>query len=159
MSAKGIVIVDMDGTLADVKHRLKYIRGAGKPNWKRFFQEQRHDKPNKEIKKQVCELAKEHEIVIVTGRPEKYLHETAEWLRKYKIPFSRIFMRPGGDHRPDYVVKKDILEKQIGKDGVVLVIEDRPRVCEMYRKEGLKVVQVASDQWSQEINEVYQKKS
>ena len=71
-----IVIVDMDGTLADVGHRLHYIRGRGKPNWKRFFEEQRHDLPKKDILKQVCDLAKAHEIVIVTGRPDKYLDET-----------------------------------------------------------------------------------
>lgn len=155
---KPIVIVDMDGTLADVNHRLHWIRGPGKKNWKRFFEEQKHDEPNPDIVDQVRQLAKSHEIVIVTGRPDKYQHETAKWLRKYKIPCSRIFMRPAGDHRPDYVVKKEILN-QIGPQQVVLVFDDRPQVCDMYRREGLKVVEVASDQTNQEVNEIYQKKS
>ena len=154
-----IVIVDMDGTLADVGHRLHYIRGRGKPDWKRFFEEQRHDLPKKRILKQVCELANTHEIVIVTGRPDKYMDETAAWLRKYKVPYSRLYMRPAGDHRPDFLVKKDILKKKIGAHRVVIVLEDRPRVCEMYRQAGLKVIEVPSDQWSQEVNEVYRKKS
>ena len=153
-----IVIVDMDGTLADVSHRLRYIRGHGKPNWKRFFEEQRHDLPKKDILKQVCDLAKTYEIVIVTGRPDKYLDETAAWLRKYKVPYSRIFMRPAGDHRPDYIVKKQVLGK-IGPEQVALVLDDRPRVCEMYRQAGLKVIEVASDEWNKEINEIYRTKS
>ena len=153
-----IVIVDMDGTLADVSHRLRYIRGRGKPNWKRFFEEQRHDLPKNRILKQVCDLAKVYEIVIVTGRPDKYLDETAAWLRKYKVPYSRIFMRPAGDHRPDYIVKKQILSK-IGPEQVVLVLDDRPRVCEMYRQAGLKVIKVISDAWNKEINEIYRKRS
>ena len=156
---KPVVIVDMDGTLADVKHRLHFIRGKGKPNWKKFFQEQRHDRPIKSILKTVCDLASENEIVIVTGRPEQYLHETEQWLRKYKVPYSRIFMRPVGDHRPDFLVKRDILQKKIGKKRVVMVFEDRPRVCEMYRQAGLKVIDVPSDQWTQELNEIYRKTS
>jgi uncharacterized HAD superfamily protein len=156
---KPIVIVDMDGTLADVGHRLHYIRGKGKPNWKKFFSEQRHDLPIKAILKQVCELAGDHEIVIVTGRPKQYFHETQQWLRKYKVPYSRLYMRPKGDHRPDFLVKKDILKKDIGAQRVVMVLEDRPRVCEMYRQAGLKVIEVPSDQWSQEVNEVYRERS
>lgn len=153
-----IIIVDMDGTLADVRHRLRYIRGRGKPNWKRFFQEQRHDPANKRVCRQVRELAQENEIVIVTGRPEQYRAETEGWLGRHKIPYSGIYMRPAGDHRPDFQVKKDILEK-IGKQRVALVVEDRPRVCEMYRQQGLNVVQIKSDQWNQEVNEIYQEKS
>src|SRR2546423_3037234 len=156
---KPIVIVDMDGTLADVGHRLHYIRGKGKPDWKKFFSEQRHDLPIKAILKQVCELAANHEIVIVTGRPEQYFHETQQCLRKYKVPYSRLFMRPAGDHRPDFLVKKDILKKKIGAQRVVMVLEDRPRVCEMYRQAGLKVIEVPSDQWSQEVNEVYRERA
>src|SRR5437764_8390195 len=117
---KPIVIVDMDGTLADVGHRLHYIRGKGKPDWKKFFSEQRHDLPIKAILKQVCELAGNHEIVIVTGRPEQYSHETQQWLRKYKVPYSRLYMRPAGDHRPDFLVKKDILKQKIGAQHVVI---------------------------------------
>lgn len=148
----------MDGTLADVRHRLHHIRGRGKPNWKRFFTEQQHDRPKKDIVAQVRELAKTHEIVIVTGRPEQYMAETARWLRKYNIPFSRIFMRRAGDHRPDYVVKKEILDA-IGPERVALVLDDRPRVCEMYRKAGLNVVEVPSDESNQTVNEIYQAKS
>ena len=158
VSSKPIIIVDVDGTLADVTHRLHYIRGHGKPNWKRFFDEQRHDLPKENIVKRVCELAKDHEIVIVTGRPDKYLDETRDWLAKYKIPYSRIFMRPAGDNRPDYIVKKQILG-EIGAQRVVLVLDDRPRVCEMYRQSGLKVFEVPSDEWNQEINEIYRKKN
>ena len=156
---KPIVIVDMDGTLADVGHRLHYIRGKGKPDWKKFFSEQRHDLPIKAILKQVCDLAGNHEIVIVTGRPEQYSHETQQWLRKYGVPYSRLYMRPAGDHRLDFLVKKDILKKKIGAQRVVMVLEDRPRVCEMYRQAGLKVIEVPSDQWSQEVNEIYRERS
>jgi len=31
------IIVDLDGTLADVKHRLKHVQTPGKKNWDAFF--------------------------------------------------------------------------------------------------------------------------
>ena len=125
---KPIVIVDMDGTLADVGHRLHYIRGKGKQDWKKFFSEQRHDLPIKPILKQVCELASNHEIVIVTGRPEQYFHETQQWLRKYKVPYSRLYMRPAGDHRPDFLVKR------LEPTDILLRVFIRPDAAQLFKK-------------------------
>ncbi len=155
-SFKPVVIVDIDGTLADVRHRLHYIKGPGKKNWKLFFQNQIHDKPYGDIAQQVRTLAPNHEIVIVTGRPEEYRVGTEEWLRKYRIPFSRIYMRPAGDHRPDYVVKADILQ-EIGPERVLKAFEDQEPVCELYRDAGIDVVQVSNGEENRQVNELYRK--
>jgi hypothetical protein len=40
-----IVIVDIDGTVADVHHRLHHIQGRGRKNWKRFFESMDYDTP------------------------------------------------------------------------------------------------------------------
>jgi phosphoglycolate phosphatase-like HAD superfamily hydrolase len=153
---KPVVIVDMDGTLADVRHRLHYIKGPGKKNWKRFFQAQVHDRPFAEIAQQVRDLAANHEIVVVTGRPEEYRPATEEWLSKYRIPFSRIYMRRMGDHRPDYVVKAEILQR-IRPERVMKAFEDREPVCNVYREAGIEVVQVSSGEENSDVNEVYRK--
>jgi uncharacterized HAD superfamily protein len=153
-SDKPIVIVDMDGTLADVRHRLHHIQGPGKKNWKRFFEAQVHDKPFAAIAQRVRDLARDNEIVIVTGRPEEYRSGTEAWLHKFRIPFSRIYMRPAGDHRPDYIVKGEILEK-IGPQRVVLAFEDRQPVWEAYRRAGIQVVAVNHGEENREVNELY----
>jgi phosphoglycolate phosphatase-like HAD superfamily hydrolase len=155
---KPIVIVDMDGTLADVRHRLHYIKGPGKEDWKRFFQAQSHDQPFAAIAQRVRVLARDHQIVIVTGRPEEYRSGTEEWLRKWRIPFSRIYMRAAGDHRPDYVIKGEILKK-IGPERVVLAFEDRQPICEVYRQAGVRVVAVNHGEENREINEEYRRVS
>jgi uncharacterized HAD superfamily protein len=133
----------MDGTLADVGHRLHHIKGPGRKDWHRFFEGMDDDAPNAEIVNMVRSYAKDHEIVIVTGRPDAYRKRTVAWLNRYEVPFSRLFMRRERDHRPDYVVKKEILES-LGaeKERVTLVIDDRPSVCDMWRDCGLKVHQV-----------------
>jgi beta-phosphoglucomutase-like phosphatase (HAD superfamily) len=155
-SEKPIVIVDMDGTLADVRHRLHYINGPEKKNWKRFFEGQVNDKPFAAIAQRVRALAADHEIVIVTGRPEEYRSGTEAWLHKFRIPFSRIYMRRAGDHRPDYIVKAELLD-QIGPERVVLAFEDRPPVCEAYRQAGVRVVAVNHGEENREVNEAYRR--
>lgn len=151
---KHIVIVDLDGTIADVRHRLHFVTGPGKKRWKRFFQAQINDLPVAALITRIRELSREHEIVIVTARPDVCRAGTEEWLERNGVPYSRMFMRSTGDHRPDYVVKAEILET-IGKERVMLVFEDRPLVCQMYREAGLEVVQVESDQANQSVNDVY----
>jgi hypothetical protein len=127
----------MDGTLADVTHRLHFLNGP-KKNWKSFFAGMDEDPPSNVVVEWVKNLSPDYEVVIVTGRPENFRSNTESWLRKHHIPFSRIIMRRSGDHRPDYVVKKQLLD-QIGRDRVAFVIDDRPSVCDMWRSCGLRV--------------------
>jgi phosphoglycolate phosphatase-like HAD superfamily hydrolase len=141
------VIVDMDGTLADVRHRLHYLEGRRK-NWKSFFAHMHKDPPNPEIVDMVRKLARDHEIVVVSGRPDTYQQVTEAWLRRYQVPYQEIHMRPAGDHRPDHIVKREILDRLLGAGKKIdLVIDDRPSVCDMWRECGLKVHQVKSDFW------------
>lgn len=156
---KPIVILDLDGTIADTTHRQHFVQGPGKKRWKRFFQAQVDDPPILAVLDRVRELSREHEIVIVTGRPMVCREGTEQWLEEHQVPYSRIFMHPDHDHRQDFIVKKEILEKWIGKERVVLVFEDRPLVCQMYREAGLKVVEIESNQANQGVNDLYMRGS
>ncbi|HYP25450.1 MAG TPA: hypothetical protein VE262_01915 [Blastocatellia bacterium] len=137
------VIVDIDGTLADVDHRLHHIRGKRK-KWKKFFSLMSEDEPIKEVVEQVKELAKDHDIYVVSGRPDDYLEVTLAWLKLHEVPFKDLYMRESGDYRPDFVVKQEILDAHFDKENVELVIEDRPSVIRMWRSNGLKVQDVGS---------------
>ena len=137
------VIVDIDGTLADVDHRLHHIRGKRK-KWKKFFSLMSKDGPIKEVIDQVKELAKDHDIYLVSGRPDDYLEETLAWLKLHEVPFKDLYMRESGDYRPDFVVKQEILDANFDKREVELVIEDRPSVIRMWKSNGLKVQDVGT---------------
>lgn len=55
-------------------------------------------------------------------------------------------MRKAGDKRNDAIVKQEIWENDISGSGrfdVFFVLDDRNRVVEMWREQGLKVLQVA----------------
>lgn len=139
--ARDLVLVDMDGTLADVTHRLHHIKGAQK-NWKSFFQYMHEDPPHDIVLAWVRNLAPEYRVVIVTGRPDTYRQQTIEWLTRHDVKYDAILMRPSGDHRPDYVVKKELLGS-VNKDRVAFVIDDRPNVCDMWRDCGLRTIQLS----------------
>lgn len=83
-------------------------------------------------------------IVFVTGRSERYQNITLAWLTKHQIPFHGVYMRVPTDKRQDTLVKQELYETHIRPFYQILfVLEDRKRVCEMWRKCGLTVFQVA----------------
>jgi FMN phosphatase YigB (HAD superfamily) len=139
---KELVLVDMDGTLADVSHRVHHVRGRGKKNWGAFFRGMVHDPPNEVIADWVRNLKPEYTVVILSGRPSNYARETVEWLRRHHIPFEHLLMRPAGDHRPDHIVKKELMDT-LPRERIAFVIDDRSSVCRMWRSEGLRCFQIA----------------
>lgn len=152
------VIVDIDGTIADVRHRLHHIKGPKKKNWKAFFEEMYRDEPITDRLEQVRELSSKHQILIVTGRPEQYRAQTERWLQRHKVPYEKLYMRKNGDHRPDYEAKQAVLD-EIDPKQIVLAIDDRPPVCKMWERHGIKCQRVASDEENQQVNDLYQEKS
>jgi hypothetical protein len=151
-------IVDIDGTIADVRHRLHHIKGPGRKNWKRFFEEMDRDQPIASMVDYVRELAADHTILIVTGRPETYRPQTERWLRDHDVPYEKLYMRRNGDHRPDYEAKTAVLQ-EIPAGQIAIAIDDRPPVCAMWEAHGIRCMKVNSDQESQEINELYRDKA
>ena len=73
-------IFDVDGTLADCTHRLKYLNTTPK-DWKSFIDGAVNDRPFKDII-WLLNLFHEfgHAILIVTGRGEESREVTNTWL-------------------------------------------------------------------------------
>ena len=154
---KPIALIDIDGTIADVRHRLHHIKGPGRKNWKAFFEEMDRDTPIPEMIDRVHELERDHEIVIVTGRPEEYRARTEKWLKANSVRYTQLFMRPQGDHRPDYTVKAEVL-REFPKERIALAIDDRGPVCDMWEKNGIRCIRVDSGEENRDVNELYRKK-
>lgn len=136
------IIVDIDGTLANNDHRQYYLEGP-KKDWAGFFSEMSRDTVNRAVLQVVNSLAGDgYAIVLFTGRFEKYRDATQAWLAEHHIPYSLLLMRPDDDHRPDYELKRKMLQIY-GRDRVLLTIDDRKQVVDMWREEGLTCFQVA----------------
>lgn len=133
-----MVVIDVDGVVADVRHRLHHLR-AGRPNWPGFFAEAGADPPLAQGVDLARELAGQHRVVWLTGRPEGLRVLTAGWLADHLLPAGRLVMRPAGDHRPARQFKRDALRRLRRTERIVLVVDDDPDVVAMVEREGLTV--------------------
>lgn len=147
-----VYIFDIDGTLANLEHRLHHINTDGQPkkDWAAFFADCDKDAPIKEVIKTCQDLASNNYIVLITGRTEDIRAKTIDWLSEQGIEYDGLYMRKTGDNRQDNIVKSELLDKflsdwkmKIEKEEILGVFEDRQQVVDMYRARGLRVFQVA----------------
>lgn len=133
-----------DGTLCNHDHRLHFITGEGKKDWEAYNQACVYDIPDREVF-HVVAMADlyDYEIILCSGCSEKYRKETERWLKSFCVKYSKLFMRPEGDYRPDDEIKEEILDKDILPHyDVRLAIDDRDRIVKLWRRRGIKCWQV-----------------
>ena len=140
--ADELVIFDIDGTLADISERVHHVRKKPK-NWNAFNAGIAQDKAIHSMVR-LCNIlytAGIH-IVLCSGRNEKNRPETIEWLGRQGVYYHELLLRKDEDFRSDAVVKREILQG-MDKSRILIVVEDRSRVVEMWRSEGLTCLQCA----------------
>lgn len=135
------IIFDLDGTLADIDHRLSYVKVAPK-NFKAFEKACVYDGVNAPVAFMNRQLAKVADIYIFSGRSEDVITETKEWLAKHDIKYIDIWMRQRKDYRRDSVVKQEMLDKFIALYGQKpdIVFDDRKQVIDMWKNNGIFVL-------------------
>lgn len=141
-----MIIFDLDGTLADITHRLHFIQGDSK-DWDAFHRACISDVPIKHTIK-VCQalLNQHHEIEIWSGRSDLVRAETEVWLRKYVWPGidDSLRMRVQGDYTPDDRLKESWLDHCLSNGHTIeLAFDDRQRMVNMWRRRGIPCFQVA----------------
>lgn len=164
-------VFDLDNTLADCEHRAGFLEKQPR-DWDSFYEACDGDIPIVGAIEVLYALHKQHHAIeIWTGRRNRVdsysvMQKTLEWLDKYRIQVgmcvlgdgkivsvsvdssrdavSVLRMRGESDHRADSDVKRDWLHA-LRDDGfdVDLVFEDRQRVVDMWRAEGVRCYQVA----------------
>lgn len=139
-----IIICDIDGTLANIDHRLHYILGE-KKDWASFSSDENllKDSVNHWCLDVLEGMLREHNVVFVSGRWERSREVTKRWLESlgYGLGHRELFMRQDGDYRQDAEVKRDILHRCFEKEDILFVIDDRTQVVNMWREEGLVCLQ------------------
>jgi phosphoglycolate phosphatase-like HAD superfamily hydrolase len=137
-----IVIFDIDGTLADVSERIHHVRKKPK-NWNAFFQGMAQDKAIHSMIR-LCNIlyASGIHIILCSGRSEEHRQQTIEWLAEQGVNYHDLLLRKDKDRRTDSVVKREMLAN-LDKTKILFVVEDRSRVVEMWRSEGLVCLQCA----------------
>ena len=162
------IVFDLDGTLADGSHRQHFLEGD-KKDWNGFFEACDKDAPIWPAIETLVAFKRgfgrdgyRHEIEIWSGRGEgkggSVRKKTLLWLRSFGLElfdyeaetsFSafraiNLRMRPHGDHTPDEILKKAWLDAARAQNREPhLIFDDRQKVVDMWRAEGIPCFQVA----------------
>jgi hypothetical protein len=142
VSDRPLAVLDVDGVLADVRHRLHHLDRTPK-DWVGFFAGIPDDPPLAEGLALAAELAADHDLAYLTGRPASTRQATREWLRRHGLPPGRLVMRRPGDRRPARLAKPELLAALVA-DGreLAVVVDDDPQVCDALRSAGWPVRQI-----------------
>ncbi len=150
-----LYICDIDGTISDLTHRLHFIRSTSsdhieqmefKPDWEAFHQHVIDDAPIwpiiyiiKALKQQAMA-----DVWFFTGRMEDCREDTTRWINHYMWNDPIIEMRPSGDYRTDVEIKQEMLDNMlyIDRKRLVAVFDDRERIVQMWRSNGIQCLQV-----------------
>lgn len=166
LSQLPLYIFDLDGTMALTEHRNHLVQAPVvpdrvkggmkkasdfKPDWAAFYAACVKDSPNWPVIGTFIQLYSVGcDIRIWSGREESVRPQTIEWLATYcgLQPYqieSRLTMRPEGDTTPDDQLKKKWLHLLTPQERgrLAAVFDDRNKVVDMWRKNGVTCFQVA----------------
>ncbi len=148
MNQTGVVIVDLDGTVALNQHRYHLIdkKGGRKADWEAFFLACVDDLPNSPVIETVNALsARGYFIHIFSARGKIAFDQTLEWLNRFAVSYDKLTMREIGCYEPDELLKESWLRTYYPDyiKSVSFVIDDRDILVQMWRSLGLTCFQVA----------------
>jgi len=136
-----ILLVDLDGTLADTTHRNPLLRDRGNQrSWSLFFAQCQKDTVNEDVVLAVRSLSTrlEAEIVIVSGRPVSVLKKTRQWLSSTGLTLREIILKPTAlRFLSGAQWKSQVLSRLTKKFEIVGVVDDDRRVLEALSDQGL----------------------
>ena len=170
---KETIICDIDGTIADIKHRLHFIKDhsgnlLNNPDWGSFNQACVNDKPIVDVIRIVKMLwmngnsqsSSGFNLKFFTGRNNFNRETTVLWLAKNffekdSSPNNKeqlleelgvtLSMRKETDLRDDSIIKLEMMQQfKLLPKNVLCIFEDRQHVVDMWRDNGYRVMQVNS---------------
>lgn len=137
-----IIVFDIDSTLADITHRLHYIKRE-KKDWDSFFSACGSDSIILPMATLYKSLEPKNVIYLITGRREQERQQTMDWLAEHDIRYDALLMRKRNDFRKDYVIKREYALSIIDEAGSIdLAVDDSPEVIKMYRELGIFTLDV-----------------
>lgn len=138
-----IVAFDLDGTLADITHRLHFIQHKP-PDWPAFYRACVYDVPvNRVIRIAEAMYNAGHTVEIWSGRSDEVKSETTTWLASQGVKYHTLRMRKAGDYRQDALIKGEWFDTLEVQCRPTLAFDDRQQVVDMWRSKGVLCAQVA----------------
>lgn len=124
-----IAIFDIDGVLADARHREHHLDSRPR-DWDGFFAEVSSDAPIEQGLRLLLEASADHSVILLSGRPESTRSDTQDWLVRHGVSFDRLVLRRNSDHRPAAMLKAELVAALAQPDQVAMVVDDDASVIE-----------------------------
>lgn len=132
-----IVVFDLDGVVFDPTHRLHLL----KQHYTIFEKAVIRDPPIQRTIDLMNSFNKRNTaIVLLTSRSEGCRTNTEYMLRKYRVPYDKLIMRPVADDSPSDVCKVSLLQKHFSEDAlssIVGIYDDDEMNIAAFRRMGL----------------------
>ena len=142
------VIFDVDGTLCDVSSVRHHVLGKRK-NFHAFHYGSLWCPPIDWVAAALHEHGSHDKaIIVVTAREFKWRALTTNWFIDNGLFYDEIHMRPTGDFRPDYVIKRELHAEFSQRFNIVGAYDDNPSVVALWRELGIPVTEVPG--WAEE---------
>jgi phosphoglycolate phosphatase-like HAD superfamily hydrolase len=139
VDVRPVVLIDIDGVLADVRHRVRHVERRPK-DWDAFFAAAVDDPPLPDGIALVLSLAAEADVVYLTGRPERCRADTVRWLAEQSLPAGELLMRRDDDRRPARLTKLGVARRLRRRGVVRLAVDDDAAVVRALRDDGFEVL-------------------
>ena len=138
------VCVDIDGVLADGRHRQHLVNRHPK-DWPAFFRAAADDAVLDTQAHLLDQFAEGLVIALGTSRPEWVRSLTTRWLFEHDIRWDLLAMRPDDDRRPAPSVKSAIVDAlRTAELEPVFALDDDPRNVLAYAEAGVPCLYVHS---------------
>lgn len=136
---KPIVIFDLDGTLSNHSHRIHLAESEA---WDLYHNDAIRDTPHDAAVFLWQQLKYASNMVVCTGRPERFRRTALDWLWAHQMRPLIMLMRADTDHRHNHEVRREqlaIIRSTLGEPH--LAIDDQDSVINMYREQGIYCLQ------------------
>ena len=143
-SSGSVLIVDIDGVIADATAHQHYLNGTSQ-DWENFFEAALNSRVFREGRELVKSLDASKPIFLMTARPSYLLEKTIHWLNQNEIFWDALLMREENDDRSSPEVKLDLLRDLI-ECGYkpALALDDDPRNLLMFWEQKIPSIYVHS---------------
>jgi len=143
-SSGSVLIVDIDGVIADATAHQHYLNGTSQ-DWENFFEAALNSRVFREGRELVKSLDAAKPIFLMTARPSYLLEKTIHWLNQNEIFWDALLMREENDDRSSPEVKLDLLRDLI-ECGYkpTLALDDDPRNLLMFWEQKIPSIYVHS---------------
>jgi FMN phosphatase YigB (HAD superfamily) len=154
-----IVAFDIDGVLADSRHREHHIMGRDPRDWSSYYGQLPEDAVIIPIYNIAVDLGNSgrHQMYLCTGRPESLRVETTQWMKDnglWRYFSGNLMMRLSDDHQPNERIKKAHALALIAAHGHIdLAFEDNPKSVEVWRNYARMVCHVKYPAAAESIEE------